>query len=224
VVNNTGKPQPVTRLTTEVNSQSGNCGLVNPLETSVNKMTNARDPSIRRVLFSFCKEGSAVFHGHLSLVEIFSMAVTRSGLPVQYTQGFNPLAKIEIAAPLSTGVSAAAEIAAADFAADASFDGFTERLNAKLPEGIRIIQAADFHIPGGSKKHSLSSLLWGFGYGGKNGETVYVKAAEEKQFRSGAALFSLRRTGVLARNIAGPAAAGTEWASYFDVYRFLYPR
>jgi radical SAM family uncharacterized protein len=194
------------------------------------------DPAIRRVLFSFSKTGGAVFHGHLSLVEIFSMAFNRAGLPVMYTQGFNPLAKIEIVAPLSTGISADAEIAAADFAARESGvtpEDFADRLNLYLPEGIRAGKAESYRIPGGWKKHSLSSLLWGFGYcTGAQDAPEYVPAAGDKTFRrqwlakTGASIFSLRRASVLAKNNtlqAGDTGERQAWASYFDVYRFLYP-
>jgi radical SAM family uncharacterized protein len=189
------------------------------------------DPSIQRVLFSFSKKGSAVFHGHLSLIDIFSMAFTRAGLPVLYTQGFNPLAKIEIAAPLSTGVSADAEIAAADFADDSPLDGFAEKLNQNLPDGITITQVQNYRIPRGEKKHSLSSLLWGFTYAGEKGEGDYTKAADEKQYRQKrletlGSIFSLTRSSVLAKNIIDKDTGGAgikPWASYFDVYQFLYP-
>jgi hypothetical protein len=128
------------------------------------------DPAVWRLLFNFTKEGSAVFHGHLSLIEIFSMALTRAGLDVLYTQGFNPLAKMEIVAPLSVGISAGAEIAAVDFGYALDAGEFTEKMNASLPEGIRVNGAECFLIPSGAKKHSLSSLLWGFGYERGSGE------------------------------------------------------
>ena len=209
---------------------------VNYKNKQVNKEPGQKsDPAIYRVLFSFSKHSGAVFHGHLSLIEIFSMAFTRTRLPVMYTQGFNPLAKIEIASPLSTGVSADSEIAAADFAFEIPADGFMQALNAGLPQGVRIERTEGFHIPGGMKKHSLSSLLWGFAYAGvkdKN-QLDYVKACEEKVYRQNrlekeypgldpkpaSAVFSLKRGAVLSRDITGKG----EWASYFDVYRFLYP-
>jgi radical SAM superfamily enzyme YgiQ (UPF0313 family) len=37
----------------------------------------------RRIIFSFTKYGSAVFHSHLSMIEIFSMAFMRSAIPVR---------------------------------------------------------------------------------------------------------------------------------------------
>jgi radical SAM family uncharacterized protein len=224
VKNSAGKPDADTRLTT---ASSNPPDAVNRQPVGVNA-PHDRDPSVERVLFSFSKTGSAVFHGHLSLVEIFSMAFIRAGLAVQYSRGFNPLAKIEIAAPLSTGVSAGAEIAAADFDAGAAPpDGsFAETLNPFLPEGILVTRAQTSRIPGGGKKHSLSSLLWGFSYAGPDGPE-YVAAGREKQFRreraeEGESLFALRRSSVLAKNVIG--LPDREWAPYFDVYRFLYPR
>jgi hypothetical protein len=187
----------------------------------------APDPTVWRLLFSFTKEGSAVFHGHLSLIEIFSMALTRSGLDVLYTQGFNPLAKMEIVAPLSVGISAGAEIAAADFGYALDGGEFTEKMNAALVEGIRLNRAECFMIPPGAKKHSLSSLLWGFGYQMRNEGTEYVPAREEKALREkylGAegTVFSLRRVCVLAKNIIAGGNVEQPWESYFDVYRRLY--
>jgi len=184
------------------------------------------------MLFTFTKEGGAVFHGHLSLIEIFSMAFARAGLDVLYTQGFNPLAKLEIVSPLSVGIAASAETAAVDFLHTISPDEFTEKINTALPEGIKVNRAECYVIPHGGKKHSLSSLLWGFGYVG-NGEGAtplsapqYVPAKEEKILREkllagGAGLLSLRRCCVLAKNIVNDVPE-QPWASYFDVYRYLY--
>ncbi|MDR0315884.1 MAG: TIGR03960 family B12-binding radical SAM protein [Treponema sp.] len=207
-----------------------NTEIVNQQQQTVN---NRPDPSIWRMLFTFCKEESAVFHGHLSLIELFSMAFIRASVPVMYTKGFNPLAKMEIAAPLSTGISAGAEIAAIDFANTMAAEDFMERLNRFLPEGIRIQEAETYYIRSGSKKHSLSSLLWGFGYQGEHNDVDYVQAVQEKQYRqmrleSTASVFSLKRTLVLAKNIIekpdpAQSAAVREWASYFEAYRFLYP-
>jgi radical SAM-linked protein len=189
-----------------------------------NHSVNKKDPDVYKVLFAFSKKENAVFHGHLSLIEIFSMSFRRAGIPVLYTLGFNPLAKIEIACPLTTGITACYELASADFTAPVMTDVFVENLNRNLPKGFRIERAECFYIKSGMKKHSLASLLWGFQYEGTEGPD-YVKASEEKTFRqkrleNGASIFSLKREEVLARNVKDK---DTEWSSYFDTYRFLYP-
>jgi radical SAM superfamily enzyme YgiQ (UPF0313 family) len=182
------------------------------------------DPSIYRVLFSFSKEGSAVFHGHLSLIEIFSLSFRRAGISVMYTKGFNPLIKMEFASPLSVGISADCEIASVDFSEEISTEGFVMDLNNNLPYGFTIKKAESFLIKSGMKKHSLSSLLWGFTYTNKDG-IDYVNKKEEKVYRqnrlnNGESLFSLMRNEVLARSMGDNV---NQWSSYFNIYRFLYP-
>jgi radical SAM superfamily enzyme YgiQ (UPF0313 family) len=193
-------------------------------EVNENYSVNRTDPDVYKVLFAFSKKESAVFHGHLSLIEIFSMSFRRAGIPVLYSLGFNPLAKIEIACPLTTGIAADYELAAADFAMPVKTDIFIKNLNKSLPRGFRIEGAECFYIKSGMKKHSLSSLLWGFQYDGRDGPD-YVKAAEEKIYRqkrleNGGSVYSLKRGAVLARNVIDK---DTEWRSYFDTYRYLYP-
>jgi radical SAM superfamily enzyme YgiQ (UPF0313 family) len=201
----------------------------------------------RRIIFSFTKHGSAVFHSHLSMIEIFSMAFMRSGIPVKYTQGFNPLPVLEIVAPLSVGILADGEIAAIETreAVDASL--FLESMNVNLPEGIRLNRAENYSIKQGEKKRSLSSLLWGFVYTVPDGSPVKDKAdpeagqgagipvrfADEKTFRKAlldtrGSIFGLRRLAVLALSPAvppdpGSVAGESSGESYFDVYRSLYP-
>ncbi|MCL2809330.1 MAG: TIGR03936 family radical SAM-associated protein [Treponema sp.] len=204
---------------------------LNKLKVNHNKNNNINevnrtDPSIYRVIFSFSKSGSSVFHGHLSLIEIFSMSFKRAGLPVNYTQGYNPLIKMEFASPLSVGINAAYEFAAVDFYEDVNIDNFISRLNSSLPRGIIIEKAECFYIKSGMKKHSLSSLLWGFEYEGKNGALDYVSFKDEKTYRKSRlendckTVYDLKRNVVLAKNITG--SGESEYISYFKVYNFLY--
>ena len=197
---------------------------VNHKEKEVNKK---KDPGVYKLIFSFCKLGSAVFHGHLSLIEIFSMALRRTGIPVIYSQGFNPLIKMEFASSLTTGISADCEIASVSFYEKISFNEYLPDINLSLPQGIKINESQIYYIPGGAKKHSLPSLLWGFLYANNN-IFDYVPAKEEKIYREKrienypdkrAALINLNRAEVLAKNLNDENG----YASYFDVYRSLYP-
>ncbi|MDR0465190.1 MAG: TIGR03936 family radical SAM-associated protein [Treponema sp.] len=199
---------------------------VNQLNNMVNnETTHEKDPSIYRVIFSFSKKEGAVFHGHLSLIEIFSLAFRRADIPIMYTKGFNPLAKFEFASPLTTGIKAENEIAAVDFSDEKPDSNFIYKLNNCLPQDIIINNYECFHIESGMKKHSLSSLLWGFSYK-NNGGIDFVNKNDEKVYRqkrleinSGISLFDLERHEVLARNISNNEI---EWVSYFDVYGSLY--
>jgi radical SAM-linked protein len=192
---------------------------------NISERYNKQDPPIYRVLFSFTKRGSAVYHGHLSLIEIFSTSFRRAGIPVIYTKGFNPLVKMEFASPLSTGISAEGEMAVIDFMEKYPVETFVEALNRSLPHGFIIKRAEGYHIASGMKKHSLASLLWGYSYINKDGGFDYVGAKDEKTYRADRienehiTKIDLVRAEVLAR---AESLAG-EWAPYFDVYGQLYP-
>jgi radical SAM superfamily enzyme YgiQ (UPF0313 family) len=190
-----------------------------------NQNAPGRNPALRRIVFSFAKTGGAVFLSHLGVVEVFSMALLRSGLPVLYTGGFNPLPRLEICAPLSIGIRADGEIAAVDTDGQVEKDFFIREMNKNLPGGIRIHEAETYLIPGGEKKHSLASRLWGFSYAGTGGAVDYVTAVDEKKYRASriepgkSSVFGLRRLSVLARNPENPE----QGQSFFKAYRLLYP-
>ena len=197
----------------------------NTEKVSESEAVHKPDPSTFRIIFSFTKQNSAVFQPHLGLIEIFSMAFIRAGIPVKYSQGFNPLPRLDIASPLSLGIKAQGEIAAIDLEEPFEAAKFKETLNSCLPEGLTIIDAMNVYIPSGAKKHSVSALLWGYAYAGENGNTDFVKADEEKAYRasrlgSEGSVFSLERLSVLSRS---DLSARTQGVSYFEVYRKLYP-
>ncbi|MDR2403161.1 MAG: TIGR03936 family radical SAM-associated protein [Spirochaetaceae bacterium] len=192
-----------------------------------------------RLIFSFAKEGRAVFLSHLAVLEVFSQALLRSAIPVSFSRGFNPLPRLDFASPLAIGIAAEGEIATLDTEHPLSPGDFIRRLNPVLPPGFRVQEAIGVIIKPGTKKYAAPSLLWGSGYGaassGKNplpeipefpGDSpgmVYVRAAEEKRYRrllldSGISSFRLTRKTVFARY----PADGEKPASYFAVYRDIY--
>jgi radical SAM-linked protein len=187
-----------------------------------------QDPPTFRMLFSFEKLRSAAFLPHLALVELFSTAFIRSRLPVLFTRGFNPNPKLDFASPLSLGLQASGEIASVDFeiqeGSGFSAGDFVRKMNLSLPSGIRVVEAVKTLIPSGSKKHSTPSLLWGFVYQAEDGSDDFVRVSDEKAYRvsrtgAGRSLFDITRKTVLAKSLADPQTP----ASYFDVYRLLYP-
>ncbi|MCF7938354.1 MAG: TIGR03936 family radical SAM-associated protein [Spirochaetales bacterium] len=94
----------------------------------------------RFLLFSFCKTNASVFLSHLDTSRVFERAFLRTGLPVKFSEGFNPKPKLEFANPLPLGASGMDEIAGVKLIAVPSDIPKTEnllsRLNAALPPGI----------------------------------------------------------------------------------------
>ena len=92
----------------------------------------------------FSKTGRAVYISHLDLMRTMQRAFLRAGLPLKYSEGFNPHAQISFALPLSVGTSSLCEIM--DFRLN-DFMSLSEspfRLNKALPEGIEALEAYEW--------------------------------------------------------------------------------
>ena len=97
----------------------------------------------------FTKEDSIKFIGHLDLLKIFERAFMRSGLPMKYSQGFNPHQLISMASPLSLGMTSIAEYAEIEFTEEVPTEEIRDRLNPYLPKGVNVLFA--FRLAEGEK-------------------------------------------------------------------------
>jgi len=215
----------ITNKIVQNNIQANNSS---PGEKDIIISVKKSDPDTHRILFSFSKTKSAVFHSHLSLLEIFSMTFIRGEVPILYSQGFNPLPKLDIASPLSVGISSKAEIATIDTVDFYDSNKFKDVMNTYFPEGLEVVESINIFIPSGNKKVSVMSLLWGFEYLEKNNDITRVAVKDEKTYRSsrldkGDSLFDLVRCSVLSKDI-NPDTVNKAGVSYFDVYKSFYEK
>jgi radical SAM-linked protein len=98
---------------------------------------------VRKVRIRFSKLGRARFISHLDLNRCMARAVKRSGLPVWYTEGFNPHPYITFALPLSIFFGSRCEAMDLRLGDDVSFEQAKERLGAQMPEGIEILEVSE---------------------------------------------------------------------------------
>ncbi|MBZ4669978.1 MAG: hypothetical protein JG769_282 [Oscillospiraceae bacterium] len=87
----------------------------------------------------FEKLGRARFISHLDLLRCMQRAFKRAGLPLWYSQGFNPRAYLMFPLPLSLGIGSICEIMDFTLVDDISCDEIKDRLNKTLPDGIKIL-------------------------------------------------------------------------------------
>jgi len=134
-------------------------------ELPIELMTKALPPEAsHRVIVSFTKKKEAAFIAHLSLIEVWHKAFKRSGLPVIFSEGFNPLPRLEIAQSLSLGTSSDDEIASFLLYRDIDPDSLKDTLNRCLPENLNITQTLVFPLTREIRRASLSKYLWGNSY------------------------------------------------------------
>lgn len=88
----------------------------------------------------FTKMDEAKYISHLDLNRIFERACRRAGLPLAFSQGFNPHPKISFAIPLAVGVAGEREFMELELTEPLESHQVTKWLNEKLPAGIRVLE------------------------------------------------------------------------------------
>ncbi|MBP7332606.1 MAG: hypothetical protein BWY65_00099 [Firmicutes bacterium ADurb.Bin373] len=93
-----------------------------------------------RYRMMYAKEGPAKYISHLDLIRAFERAARRAGLPIAFTRGFNPHAKLSFAAPLAVGTAGEAEFADIELDRDIPAGVVAKSLAAAMPDGLRLIE------------------------------------------------------------------------------------
>lgn len=96
-----------------------------------------------RVRAIFEKKGRAKYISHLDLNRCMLRTFRRSGLPIWYTEGFNPHPYYAFALALSLGYESSCEILDFNLTEELPFDEIRDRLNAVMPEGLRVLSVAE---------------------------------------------------------------------------------
>lgn len=88
------------------------------------------------------RKGERLRHiGHLDLMRAMQRALRRSGLPVKYSQGFNPHILLSFAAPLAVGIAGEREVMEVPLDTPVSTEDFLNKLNAVLPPELACVAA-----------------------------------------------------------------------------------
>ncbi len=99
--------------------------------------------AMRCVRIWFAKEGRAKYISHLDIVRCMSRAVRRAGLPLWYTEGFNPHPYMMFALPLSLGFSSQCESMDIRIEGEMPVTEIGDRMRAVMPEGLRILSVRE---------------------------------------------------------------------------------
>ena len=93
---------------------------------------------ITRIRVAYTKEASLRFTGHLDMQRLWERLLRRSGLPVRYSQGYHPRARLNLASALPLGFISQAE--RLDFWMDEPrpVDDIKQKLVDAAPPGLTI--------------------------------------------------------------------------------------
>ena len=88
------------------------------------------------------EKGERIRHiGHLDIQRSVQRGLRRSGLPVAYSNGFNPHILVTFASALSTGACGKREIMDVTMAEDVSEAEFLEKMNQAMPPEMQLSEA-----------------------------------------------------------------------------------
>ncbi len=108
-----------------------------------------------RIRIRFTKIGQMRLLSHLEMLNMFSRAVKRAGIPIRYSAGFHPHPKFSFATALSVGVESLAEYLDMEIEPGFGAQRVKEMLNRTLPEGMEVLES--FEIP--LRADSLSTIM-----------------------------------------------------------------
>ncbi len=105
---------------------------------TVNSMPKHQQPYL---WVEFEKTGKMRYLSHLEIARVFDRAVRRALIPVAYTKGYHPRAKISFAPPLPVGAEGLRELCEIDLASEMSPHDLGKALSRQLPPGLNLVSA-----------------------------------------------------------------------------------
>lgn len=102
-----------------------------------------------RTRITFAKTPAMRFTGHLDLHRAWERTFRRAGLPLAYSEGFNPHPRLNLASALPLGFTGAGEVIDAWLEQDLPLSDIQAALQCALPPGLQVtqIETVDLRLP-----------------------------------------------------------------------------
>ncbi len=113
------------------------------------------EPLAARMRLRFSKTGVMRYLSHLELITVFTRAVSRGDVPIMFSLGFHPHPRFSFGTATSVGVESQAEYMDMFVVAGITAHEVLKRLNAVLPEGLRILESEEVD----AKLPSISTMI-----------------------------------------------------------------
>lgn len=160
---------------------------------TVPEARNVHAPDSRmtiRVRMKYTKTGRMRFLSHLDFMTLFHRTAMRTGVPVAFSQGFNPHPKIAFGPALPVGLESESEYLDMELEPSSDPSGSAGNLNRGLPEGVTVLESR--FIP--QSAPSLSGSIGRYEY------TVTVPAPLAATARDRVSRFLLQQSVIVSRD------------------------
>ncbi|MBO0841531.1 MAG: DUF2344 domain-containing protein, partial [Sciscionella sp.] len=106
----------------------------------------------------YAKRGRLRFASHRDVARAFERAVRRAGVPIAYSQGFNPHPKLSWVGAAPTGAASEAEYVELGLVRQVPPDELRARLDRALPDGIDVLDVVPAGV--GSLPERIDASAW----------------------------------------------------------------
>lgn len=97
---------------------------------------------MQHIKIKYRKGEQVKYISHRDLMRAVQRAIRRAGLPIAYSQGFNPHMKISWGNALKVGATSESEYATLQIDGWINPEKIVALLNTKLPPGLEVLEAA----------------------------------------------------------------------------------
>ncbi|MFA4985354.1 MAG: TIGR03936 family radical SAM-associated protein [Candidatus Brocadiia bacterium] len=101
------------------------------------------DPTVLafKIRLEFCRDELGSYFPHQDVLNAFERAVRRAGVPIRFTEGFDPHPRIALPYALSVGIAGEQEILEIELSAWRKPSEIVAGINEFLPRGIKALRA-----------------------------------------------------------------------------------
>ncbi len=114
--------------------------------TSIQRPVSSDQRPVSKIRFQFAKREQVKYISHLDMINTFTRAFRRAGIPIAYSHGFNPHPKINFASVLPVGTTSEVEFADMELEACMEIDDFTSCCKDQLPPGLELLSAREIPL------------------------------------------------------------------------------
>ncbi len=113
-----------------------------------------------RYRVKFSKTGRAAFLGQVETLDAMRRALRAAGLPLRYSEGFHPRARVSAGPALPVGIESMAEHLDVETTGEIGADGVVGEINARLPDGLRAVELSRIDVGAPSIEDSTALVSY----------------------------------------------------------------
>jgi radical SAM-linked protein len=135
---------------------------------------------VDKIRLRFTKTGKAAYISHLDLMRTAQRALNRAGVPIRYSEGFNPHALISILLPLPVGMESLCELMDIRVREERDLKALPALLTKCMPEGIQVMNAREDGLKSTGLKWLRVRGILEYDGGENNGRTPALQSFFER--------------------------------------------